>query len=74
MLQNCGANAYRSPEGDCYCNKNFEIERQLRAPPEEGAGARQLPGDSVLKNGQCVKEAEPEYRRRSSARAVSSTA
>jgi hypothetical protein len=25
LLQNCGANAYRSPEGDCYCNKNYQM-------------------------------------------------
>ncbi|MEM9357625.1 MAG: hypothetical protein AAGB04_15575 [Pseudomonadota bacterium] len=23
LLQNCGRNAYRSPEGDCYCNRGF---------------------------------------------------
>lgn len=23
LVQNCGANATRSPEGDCYCNKNY---------------------------------------------------
>lgn len=23
--QNCGPNATRSPEGDCYCNKNYEM-------------------------------------------------
>jgi hypothetical protein len=23
LLQNCGRNAYRSPEGDCYCRKGF---------------------------------------------------
>jgi hypothetical protein len=23
LLQNCGKNAYRSPEGDCYCNKGY---------------------------------------------------
>ena len=25
MMQNCGANAYRSPEGDCYCNKGYRM-------------------------------------------------
>lgn len=25
LIQNCGANAYRSPEGDCYCKKNYEM-------------------------------------------------
>jgi hypothetical protein len=23
LLQNCGSNAYRSPEGDCYCKKGY---------------------------------------------------
>lgn len=26
LLQNCGPNAYRSPEGDCYCNKNYMMK------------------------------------------------
>ena len=25
LIQNCGANAYRGPEGDCYCKKNYEM-------------------------------------------------
>ncbi len=25
LIQNCGANAYRSPEGDCYCTKNYKM-------------------------------------------------
>jgi hypothetical protein len=25
IVQNCGANATRSPEGDCYCKKNYEM-------------------------------------------------
>lgn len=25
LIQNCGANAYRSPEGDCYCTKGFKM-------------------------------------------------
>jgi VHL beta domain len=25
LVQNCGSNAYRSPEGDCYCNKNYTM-------------------------------------------------
>ena len=63
MLQNCGANAYRSPEGDCYCNKNYDMQngkcvRRQKKP----AAVDNCPGDSVLKNGKCVKEAEPDYR------------
>jgi hypothetical protein len=63
MLQNCGANAYRSPEGDCYCNKNYVMQngqcvrKQVKAPVRDNC-----PGDSVLKNGKCVKEAEPEMK------------
>jgi len=26
LVQNCGSNAYRSPEGDCYCNKNYMMK------------------------------------------------
>jgi hypothetical protein len=25
LIQNCGKNAYRSPEGDCYCKKSFTM-------------------------------------------------
>lgn len=64
MLQNCGDNAYRSPEGDCYCNKNYDmkngkcVRRQQKKPPV----ADNCPGDSVLKNGKCVKEDEPDLK------------
>ncbi len=63
MLQNCGANAYRSPEGDCYCNKNYDmkngkcVRRQAKRPVADNC-----PGDSVLKNGKCVKEDEPDFK------------
>lgn len=26
LIQNCGANAYRSAEGDCYCTKNYQMQ------------------------------------------------
>jgi hypothetical protein len=63
MLQNCGANASRSPEGDCYCDKNYDMQngkcvRRQKKP----AVVDNCPGDSVLKNGKCVKEAEPDFR------------
>ncbi|MBL8566816.1 MAG: hypothetical protein JNM89_13970 [Hyphomicrobiaceae bacterium] len=63
MLQNCGANAYRSPEGDCYCNNGYEMKsgkcvRIARKQPVRD----NCPGDSVLKNGKCVKENEPGYK------------
>ncbi|MFA5900381.1 MAG: hypothetical protein WC829_14860 [Hyphomicrobium sp.] len=63
MVQNCGANAYRSPEGDCYCNKNYDmkngkcVRRQKQQPVVDNC-----PGDSVLKNGRCVKEDEPDFK------------
>ena len=64
MLQNCGANAYRSPEGDCYCNKNYDMQngKCVRRQKKKPAVVDNCPGDSVLKNGKCVKEAEPDYR------------
>lgn len=64
LLQNCGRNAYRSPEGDCYCYKNFEmvggkcVYRQKKKPVVRD----NCPGDSVLKNGRCVKEDEPDFK------------
>jgi hypothetical protein len=62
MLQNCGANAYRSPEGDCYCNKNYDMRGGKCVPRQKKQPVRDnCPGDSVLKNGKCVKEAEPDY-------------
>lgn len=63
MVQNCGANAYRSPEGDCYCTKNYDmkngkcVRRQKKQPVVDNC-----PGDSVLKNGRCVKEDEPDFK------------
>lgn len=65
MLQNCGANAYRSPEGDCYCNKNYEMQNGRcvkRAQKKKPAVVDNCPGDSVLKNGKCVKEDEPDFK------------
>jgi hypothetical protein len=64
MLQNCGANAYRSPEGDCYCNNNYDMQngKCVRRQKKKPAVVDNCPGDSVLKNGKCVKEAEPDYR------------
>lgn len=64
MLQNCGANATRSPEGDCTCNKNYDmkngacVKRQQKKKPV----VDNCPGDSVLKNGKCVKEDEPDFK------------
>lgn len=63
LMQNCGANAYRSPEGDCYCNDGFDMKRgkcvwrQQKQPVRDNC-----PGDSVLRNGVCVKEQEPDFK------------
>lgn len=63
LLQNCGANAYRSPEGDCYCNKGFDMQRGKCVPRQQKQPVRDnCPGDSVLKNGKCVKEQEPDFK------------
>lgn len=64
LLQNCGPNAYRSPEGDCYCNNGFQMSGGQCVPKGQKQPKRvdNCPGDSVLKNGKCVKEAEPEFK------------
>ena len=64
MLQNCGANAYRSPEGDCYCNNGYEMKsgKCVRAKSKQPVRDN-CPGDSVLKNGKCVKEYEPNVKK-----------
>jgi len=63
LLQNCGDNAYRSPEGDCSCDKGFEMRNGKCVPRQKAQPAGDnCPGDSVLKNGKCVKEAEPEFK------------
>lgn len=49
LLQNCGRNAYRSPEGDCYCNKGFRrtnsgrCVRAKRRVPNCGPNAYYIP-------------------------------
>lgn len=64
MLQNCGANAYRSPEGDCYCNKSYDMQngKCVKRQQKKPAVVDNCPGDSVLKNGRCVKEDEPDLK------------
>lgn len=63
LLQNCGVNAYRSPEGDCYCNKGFDMRAGKCVPRQQKQPVRDnCPGDSVLKNGKCVKEKEPDFK------------
>lgn len=62
MLQNCGRNAYRSPEGDCYCNKGFVMTGGKCVSRKKQPVRDNCPGDSVLKNGRCVKEDEPDFK------------
>ncbi len=63
MLQNCGRNAYRSAEGDCYCNRGFDMIGGKCVYRKKAPVVRDnCPGDSVLKNGRCVKEEEPDYK------------
>jgi len=63
LLQNCGANATRSPEGDCYCNTGFSMQNGRCAVTAVKQPKRDnCPGDSVLKNGKCVKEEEPDFK------------
>ena len=53
LRQNCGRNAYRSPEGDCYCNRGFRRTnsgRCVRKRRECG------PGQYRNSKGRCVSE------------------
>lgn len=38
LVQNCGANAYRSPEGDCYCNKGYRMQSGKCVWPQDRQG------------------------------------
>lgn len=63
LMQNCGPNATRSPEGDCYCNSGFAMQNGKCVAKGSKQPVRDTcPGDSVLKNGRCVKEAEPDFK------------
>lgn len=75
LLQNCGRNAYRNAEGDCFCNRGFRrtgsgrcVARQRRC-----TGGRQLdrktgqcfcPGDSSWNGRRCFKASGPSPRPR----------
>jgi hypothetical protein len=57
LLQNCGANAYRSPEGDCYCNKNYHMQDGKCVVPKQRAAnctRHQVYSSSM---GQCIPKA-----------------
>ncbi len=53
LLQNCGRNAYRSPEGDCYCNRGFRRTSSGRC-----VRVRKPCGSGQYRNskGRCVSE------------------
>jgi hypothetical protein len=38
ILQNCGKNAYRSPEGHCYCNKGYKMQSGKCVWPQDKKG------------------------------------
>ncbi len=43
LLQNCGKNAYRSPEGDCYCNKGYTMQKGVCVWPHDKQGFEVAP-------------------------------
>lgn len=38
LQQNCGKNAYRSPEGDCYCTKGYKMQNGVCVWPQNKNG------------------------------------
>lgn len=51
LHQNCGPNAYRTVEGDCFCLKGFQqINGKCRSPRQKKKCGQNL----ELKNGKCV--------------------
>ena len=57
LLQNCGANAYRSPEGDCYCDKNYQMQngKCVRKQSKAANCSRHEVYSSSM--GQCIPKA-----------------
>lgn len=43
LLQNCGKNAYRSPEGDCYCTKGYKMVDGKCVWPQDKQGFEKEP-------------------------------
>lgn len=43
LLQNCGKNAYRSAEGDCYCNKGYVMRSGKCVWPQDKQGFEVAP-------------------------------
>ena len=53
LLQNCGRNAYRSPEGDCYCNRGYRRTNSGRCVRSRKSCG---PGQYRNSKGRCVSE------------------
>ncbi len=69
LIQNCGKNAYRSPEGDCYCKSNYEMrggkcrwktdKQGFEVAPWKKSGCKGLERKCNQGNGQaCMKYEE----------------
>lgn len=43
LLQNCGKNAYRSAEGDCYCKKGYQMRKGKCIWPQDKKGFEVAP-------------------------------
>lgn len=43
LIQNCGQNAYRSPEGDCYCKKGYKMRNGKCVWPQDSKGFEVAP-------------------------------
>lgn len=43
LIQNCGSNAYRSPEGDCYCKKGYVMRKGKCQWPQDKNGFEVAP-------------------------------
>jgi hypothetical protein len=43
LIQNCGKNAYRSPEGDCYCKKGYVMRKGKCQWPQDKNGFEVAP-------------------------------
>lgn len=43
LIQNCGKNAYRSAEGDCYCKKGYNMQNGVCTWPQDKKGFEVAP-------------------------------
>jgi hypothetical protein len=69
VMQNCGKNAYRSPEGDCYCSKGYNMvggkcvwphdKNGFEIAPKKKSGCKGLQSQCSQGNGNaCMKYEE----------------